>query len=226
MMAVAGIVTATALSTNAQVTKGSLMFGGSLGANVTMESTQKVTGAADTKRPGYTEWNFSPTVGYFIGNGLALGLSFNVSSNYVYSITTNDGNTTENIMRSDLGVSLFARKYMLITEKVYFHGQGALGYTSGSFTTRKTVGSSGLADDDKNNFSNIGINITPGLTYFVSPKWGIDFSLNNILAYNMTTTKTETEFAGSNVTRERTSGNFSIGAGLIPTLGLFYYMGK
>ncbi|MFA9213412.1 MAG: hypothetical protein ACEQSR_06145 [Candidatus Methylacidiphilales bacterium] len=226
MMAVAGIVAVSALSTNAQVSKGTLMFGGSLGASVTMESTQKVTGAADVKTPGYTNWNFSPTVGYFIGDGLALGLSLNVSSNYVYSITTNDGKTTENIMRSGLGVSLFARKYMLITEKVYFHGQGSLGYTSSSFTTRKTVGSSGLADDDKNTISNIGVNITPGLTYFVSPKWGIDFSLNNILAYNMTTRKTETEIAGSTVTTETTGGNFSIGAGLTPTLGLFYYMGK
>ena len=51
MIAVAGIVTGSVLSTNAQITKGSLMFGGSLGANMTMESTTKTTGADDVKVP-------------------------------------------------------------------------------------------------------------------------------------------------------------------------------
>lgn len=224
MIAVAGIVAGSVFSSNAQVTKGTLMFGGSLGANITMESTKKVTGAADDKRPGYTEWNLSPTVGYFLSDGLAVGLSLNLSSSYVSSISSTDGKTTENIMASGLGVSLFARKYMLITEKVYFHGQGSIGYTSGSYTDRKAVGASGLADNDKYTFSNIGINVTPGLTYFVSPKWGVDFSLNNIIGYNMTTSKVED--TSTSASSETTGGNFAIGAGLTPTLGLFYYFGK
>lgn len=224
MMAVAGIVTVSALSTNAQVSKGTLMFGGSLGANVTMESTQKVTGAADVKTPGYTQWNFSPRIGYFVSDGLAVGLSLNVSSNHVYTQQSTDGTKYENVMSSSLGVALFARKYKAITSNVFFHGQAAFGYSSGSYTERNTDGTSSFKDGNKFTNTSIGINLSPGLTYFVSPKWGIDFSLNNIIGYNMTATKTEV--ANSTNTLETTGGNFSIGAGLTPTLGLFYYMGK
>jgi outer membrane protein len=224
MIAVAGIVTGSVFTSNAQITKGSLMFGGSLGANMTMESTNKTTGSDDVKTPGYTEWNFSPTVGYFVSDGLAVGLSLNVGSNHVYTQQSTDGSKYENVMSSSLGVALFARKYKSITTNVYFHGQAAFGYSSGSYTAKNTDGPSSFKDGNKYTNTNIGINLTPGLTYFVSPKWGIDFSLNNIVSYNMFTAKTEV--AGSSNTTENTGGSFNIGAGLTPTLGLFYYMGK
>lgn len=220
MFAVAGMVAGTVLSVNAQVSKGSMMFGGSLGANITMESTTKTTGASDVKTAGYTNWNFSPTGGYFIADGLAVGLMLDVSSTKVGSAT--QGTASENIMRSGMGVGLFARKYMTVTDKVYLHGQAGLMYSSTSETNRVPDGANSLKDGTKVTGSNIGINITPGITYFVAPKWGIDFSLNNIIGYNMNSSKTELGSASS----ETTGGSFSIGAGLTPSLGLFYYMGK
>jgi hypothetical protein len=232
MFAVASMVAGTVLSANAQIASGSLMFGGGLGANITTESTTKTTATGltipDQKTPGFTDWNFTPTVGYFISDGLAVGLALNISSTNVGSATTTDGKTTENIASSGLGVALFARKYMEVSDNVYFHTQAGLSYSSGSFTNRVPDGADKLKDGTKTSFSNIGLNITPGLTYFVSPKWGIDLSLNNILGYNMTTTKTESPAAGliPATTTETSGGGFSIGAGLTPTLGLFYYMGK
>ena len=75
---------------------------------------------------------------------------------------------------------------------------------------------------DKYTSTDIGINITPWLIYFVSPKWGLDFSLNNIVSYN-SSTKTLGDGAAK---IETTGGGFSVGAGLTPSLGLFYYLGK
>ncbi len=228
MFAVAGLVAGTVLSVNAQVSKGSMMFGGSLGANTTMEKTTKSTavGASDVKTPSYTDWNFSPTVGYFVADGLAVGLMLNVGSTYVG--TSTNGTAKENVSMSNMGVGLFARKYMEVAEKVYLHGQAGLMYSSGSYTDRVADGTDKLKDGAKTTASGMGLNITPGITYFVSPKWGIDFSLNNIIGYTSSTTKTENPATGFTAayTTESTSGSFSIGAGLTPSLGLFYYMGK
>ena len=228
MFAVASMVAGTVLSANAQIASGSLMFGGGLGADIKSEGTTKVTGAPDLKTPGYTEWNFSPTVGYFLSDGLAVGLSLNLDSRFRNTRSSADGSKTENIMSSGLGVALFARKYTEITSGLYMHGQASLAYGSFSYTDRTFDGASALKDGAKGSGTNISIDITPGLTYFVSPKWGIDFSLNNILSYDMTTTKTESPAAGlfPASTTETSGGGFSIGAGLTPTLGLFYYMGN
>lgn len=229
MIAVTGLVAASAFTSNAQVEKGSLMLGGNFGANVTMESTTKLSlpGIPDVKKEGHTNWNFSPKVGYFVANGLAVGLTLNVNSTF-QSIATN-GAASEHLMRSGMGAGLFARKYIAIAgTSLFFHGQAELMYNSSSFTDRIDDGPNKLKDGDKVTFSSIGITITPGLTYFVSPKWGIDFSLNNILGYTSTTTKIETP-ANGNIpafNAETSGGSFNIGAGLIPSLGLFYYLGK
>lgn len=226
MFAVAGLVAGTVLSVNAQVSKGSMMFGGSLGANITMESTAKTTGApvaiADVKTPGHTNWNFSPTVGYFVADGLAVGLALNVGSTFNKTVTTTDGKTNENVSTSNMGVALFARKYMEVSDKVYLHGQASLIYFSQSSTDRVADGLDKLKDGTKTTGTGIGVELTPGITYFVAPKWGIDFSLNNILGYTMTTAKAEL----SGISSETTGGTFNIGAGLTPSLGLFYYMGN
>lgn len=226
MFAVASMVAGTVLSANAQIASGSLMFGGSFGADITLEKTTKVTGAPDVKNSGHTNWSFSPTVGYFISDGLALGLNLNIGSTFKKVGSSTDGKTKEHLSESNMGFGLFARKYMEISSNVYFHTQAGLGYLTGSFTDRVADGVDKLKDGNKTTTTDISLNITPGLTYFVSPKWGIDFSLNNIIGYTMTTEKMEGSGNTTGITTETTGGGFSIGAGLTPTLGLYYYMGK
>lgn len=230
MFAAAGIAAGTVFSANAQVSSGSMMFGGSLGADISMEKTTKSTavGASDVKMPGHTDWNFSPTFGYFVSDGLAVGVNLSIGSSFKKIVTTNDKKISEHISESLMGVGLFVRKYMTINDKLYLHGQVGLNYASGSYTDRETDGADKLKDLGKVTETSMGINITPGLTYFVAPSWGIDFSLNNIISYNTKTTKTEVPVAGavSAYTNETSGGSFSIGAGLTPSLGLFYYLGK
>lgn len=221
MLVVTGMVTGAVLSSNAQISKGSIMLGGSLGANIAMES-KTTLGSTSITTPGHTEWNFSPEVGYFLSDGLVVGLGLNLDSKFMGEVSSTDGKKTEHIMGSGLGVGLMVRKYFEIESNVYFHTQAGFVYSSMSATDRVVDGTSALKDGDKITMTGMGINITPGLTYFVSPKWGIDFSLNNILAYNSSTTT-----IGDGATKvETTGGGLSIGAGLTPTLGLFYYMGN
>ncbi len=221
MLIATGIVAGAALSTNAQISKGSIMLGGSLGANMKMESKTTIGSITNTK-PGHTDWNFSPTGGYFVADGLVVGLGLNLESNFLEEVLSADSLKKEHIMASGLGINLIVRKYFEIENNIYFHLQGGFGYNTVSATDRVPDGLSALKDGDKITSSAIGINVTPGLTYFVSPKWGIDFSLNNIVSYNSTTTT-----IGDGATKvEITGGGFSVGAGLTPSLGLFFYINK
>lgn len=224
MIAITVIVAVSALSSNAQITKGSLMLGGSFGANITMESTNKLTGSSDVVSKGYTEWNLSPTIGYFISNGFATGLSFEVNSIKIRTATSGNGRYQKHVISNNLGVALFARKYKEIIKNTYFYSEGSLSYVKGSYTDQQANGLTSFEDGDKVDYSNIGINITPGISYFISPKLGIDFALNNLLGYNLTTN--QIKYQGIDVTNETSFGSFNLGAGLTPTLGLFYYMGK
>ena len=73
------------------------------------------------------------------------------------------------------------------------------------------------------NSDTINVTVNPGLTYFVSSKWAIDFSLNNILAY---TSRTITFFDYGPEDIETKDGSLSFGYGLTPTLGVFYFLGQ
>jgi len=219
MLMVTGIVAGAALSSNAQISKGSLMLGGSLGAKLTTESKTTLGSNSSVVR-GYTEWNFTPTGGYFVAEGIVLGLGLNIDSKSIGEVTNNDNSITEQIMGAGFGINLFIRKYFEVVSNVYFHTQAGFGYTSITATDKVPDGSNLFKDGDKYTSTDIGINITPGLTYFLSPKWGLDFSLNNIVSYN-----SSTKTLGDGASKiETTGGGFSVGAGLTPSLGLFYYI--
>ena len=221
MFMVTGIVAGAVLSSTAQISEGSIILGGSLGANMKMESKTTI-GSTSKTTTGFTEWNFSPTGGYFVAEGLVVSLGLNVDSKSLVEVSSIDNSKTEQIMGAGLGVNLIVRKYYEVVSNVYFHTQASFGFATVSATDRIADGLSALKDGDKITSTAIGINATPGLTYFVSPKWGIDFSLNNIVSYNSTTTT-----MGEGASKiESTGGGFSVGAGLTPSLGLFFYINK
>ncbi len=210
----------------AQIGQGSMMLGGSLGFSSagggTVKNTPPGTSVDLTAR---SNWNFSPTFGYFVTDNIAVGVRLGLGGTNRGQVTTTDGKTTENISSFDFNAEIFGRYYMEVATNLYFFGDAGLGFGSASWTDRTTDGLDKLKDDDKNSISSFGINIAPGLAFFPSEKWGIDFTLNRIIGYNMTTTTRETPAPGS-VKTERSTSDFNIGFGLNPTIGLHYYMGK
>lgn len=214
----------------AQIGQGSLMLGGELKFDMTGEKTTKITdpSAGDVKTPGYTNWNFNPKVGYFFTDNIVVGVDLNFGQTHRGTATS--GTETETYSSFDMGLGLFGRYYMNISDNFYFYGQANVMYTSSSWTERDpgtTAGS--FQDGDKYTSSGLGIGISPGLTFFPSPKWGIDLGLRGLVNFSSTTDKVETPAGpgGAAVSDTETTGsNFNIGFGtLAPTLGLHYYMG-
>jgi opacity protein-like surface antigen len=205
---------AAGVAAQAQIGSGSLMLGGSLGFSSTGGGENKATpggggASVTTDLTARSNWNFSPTVGYFLNDNLAVGLRLNLGGTNRNQVTTTDGKTTENVTSFDLGVELFGRYYKELGSSFYFFVDGGLGFTSASWTNKTQDGLDKLKDDDKNSISTIGLNVAPGVAFFPTEKWGIDLTLNRLVGFNMNSS-----------TREAATGGAKL------ETGLHYYMGK
>jgi outer membrane protein len=203
------------------------MLGGSLGFSSTGGGTVESSGGGaptiSNDLTARSNWNFSPTIGYFLNDNLAVGLRLGLGGTNRGQFVTADGKTTENVSSFDLGVELFGRYYKELGSSFYFFVDGGLAFTSASWTDKAQDGLDKLKDDDKNSLSTIGLNVAPGVAFFPSEKWGIDLTLNRLVGFNMNSNTVEA--VGGRKTVASTT-NFGIGGGFMPTLGLHYYMGK
>jgi opacity protein-like surface antigen len=223
------VLVAAGAAAHAQIGSGSLMLGGSLGFSSTGGGENKITpggggASVTTDSTARSNWNFSPTIGYFLNDNLAVGLRLNLGGTNRDQVTTTDGKTTENISSFDLGIELFGRYYKEIGSNLYFFVDGGIGFSSASWTDKIEDGVDKLKDGNKKSLSTIGLNIAPGVAFFPSEKWGIDLTLNRLVGFNMNSSTIEAADNGGKI--ETSTTDFGIGAGFMPTLGLHYYMGK
>jgi hypothetical protein len=75
----------------------------------------------------------------------------------------------------------------------------------------------------------LGANI--GITYFLTPNWAFFGGLNDLLALNYATTKTEAPIAtGGTLTTKTSNLNLTVATGNVTsgtvTFGVFYFLGK
>lgn len=220
----------TCMVANAQTGKGSIMIGGGLNVNLAGKTVNKVTppsgNATSTETKGNLNWNVSPTAGYFISDNIVVGLNLNVGSSFFGRVASIDGKKEETVNTVNLGAGVFSRYYKEVGNGLYLFGQVSVDYTSGTTQNRTPdiLHPSDIIDGNKIKNNIIGVNITPGLTYFFSNNWGVDFSLNNIIGY--TSMKSTSQTPNNNGSSSTSSSQFNIGLGLTPTLGVNYYFGK
>jgi hypothetical protein len=105
-------------SSIAQISKGYLTLGGSMGANITLDSKSTI-GLLSTSIPGYTQWNFSPSVGFCISDEIVIGVGLNIDSKFIYQVSSIDNSKTENVMLSGIGANLTFRKYNKIKSAIW-----------------------------------------------------------------------------------------------------------
>ncbi|MEJ5104189.1 MULTISPECIES: outer membrane beta-barrel protein [Chryseobacterium] len=172
----AGAVALFGLS-NAQIAKGTTYVSGQLGYS------QNENNNTDTKIESF---KVLPTVGYFVNTNLAVGLGVGYKNDNT-KVTT-DGNliptgtfVNENkTTTSAFVVAPFVRKYWTIGEKLYIFGQLEVPMEFGQFKDEdkrtETVGSTEAktSTSTKDNFTSIGVNVKPGLDYFLNKNWSIE----------------------------------------------------
>ncbi|AZA76756.1 porin family protein [Chryseobacterium sp. G0186] len=164
---------------NAQISKGTAYISGQLGYS------QNENKNNDTKIESF---KVLPTVGYFVNTNLAVGLAVGYRSNNEKMTKTTGANPLSVAEYKDTEsafvVAPFVRKYWTVSDKFFLFGQLEVPMAFGqnkieAFTALTTAtGAVNTASiSSTSNYTSIGVNIKPGLDYFLSKNWSIEATI-------------------------------------------------
>jgi hypothetical protein len=154
---------------NAQVEKGSIFTGGSIG--ISSSSGESITGEKSTA----FNWNISPQIGKAIAQNKVIGFQLNGVNNAIENSNTS-GSAQKNTGHQ-FGVGVFYRQYFPIYKKWMFYGQANanLNFTNSSSTLQ------GIKYQQAH--GKIGsLNASLGITYQVSKKLWLEAGLSDLIS--------------------------------------------
>ena len=225
----ASIALVFCLHSQAQFSKGTRMIGATIG------SGYFTSGKTDFSNQGYTNYNhnwnvsFTPSIGWFINDGNAVGANLFVSSTHQKSWNEVSGvtNREDNSHNTDFGLGLFYRHYFKASSQLhpfvqaYVNGGSGVTKTDGFYyAPAYTQTYTGKTSDRF--FYNAGLNL--GLTKMLSNTVGAEAYVGYSHSYNKFTTKTvstSVDRVGTGITQanylaEQTysGNNINVGIGL------------
>ena len=197
-------ILAAALHSRAQTEAGRFLLGGDLEFSSTKsdEALSKSTGVL-----------ILPNAGYFISDNLAIGagIGYQTGKYRLYDASGNYNLNTD-IKTHGFIFNPFVRKYKNITEVFKFYAQ-----LSGTYLYSKSKDNLNTADNYDVKLNSYVAQLSPGLVFFPSQRFGIEFAISGI-SYNYTKRKYPDHLGSF------TSRDFSIGANfLAPRIGVQYY---
>lgn len=193
----------------AQTTQGSISLGGALGIQTDKEEF------FDTDDGEYemktTTIFFAPTAGYFIADGMELGLSLGLSSRK-QKIDLSDGDDVDLPTVNETAFGPYFKYYMFTSnEKFAFTLNASL-----LFGFTKTSPDEG--DDLKG--KSLQFTVSPGFTYFFTDKIGLDFELQGIGF------RSEDPNTDSDAENDKDTSLIIGVSSFSPSLGFKYYFGR
>lgn len=172
----------TALASQAQISKGSLFLGGSLGFSSSENESTFVQPGNFTQKNESSGWGVRPQIGTAVANNQILGLFLNFTKN------RNEQTTGTNVSLEEIsnnGGGIFFRRYYPFGQRFFLFGEAGLGV---NFSERETTTDNGTVRyvSGKLNTTGAAFSITPGLSFAASRKLYLEASLNDLfsLAYN------------------------------------------
>lgn len=191
----------------AQTEQGSKYLGGSIGFSSTGGETDN--GTTTTDNPTRSNFNVSPTFGYFVADDLAVGVMFNYSGTKVND-DVNDTKSTNNTF----GLSLFGKKYKSIVENFYVFGQVNVGFASGK---SETENNGTTVEGPKR--SSIFLGVAPGVEYFFSPKVSMSCSVG---ALSFASNSEKQDFGGTEVKDKESTFDLNLNLASV-NFGFYYF---
>lgn len=196
-----------------QINSGSIFLSG-MGSISTSGGESTITGGPTTITTE-ADKNFKGTFGvgggYFLNQNIALGLNLMFTGSRISPADT----VNPEVKSSGLSYGVFARYYVPMGDRFYFHG--GLGFKAGSEGS-KTIKDGAETDGPTRSFTSTGI--SPGFTFFPTPKIGLDMTWG-FLGYS--TGKTEST-AGPVTTTVKSNGfdaNFDL---TTISFGIHYFL--
>ena len=188
-------------NSNFGFSKGDIVVEGSLQFGTTNNKNTEVK----TSNLGFT-----PKAGLFVTDKTMVGVELGIGS----SKTTNDILNTE-LKSNNVSIGVFGRYYFLeLGERFKTYGELGLGYETAKGETTSTLGT--VKDNDVNT---IGVGLSVGMNYFLTPSVAVSFTLADVLSYG--TSKVDAEGAKA---QTEFNGNLNVLNNIFatPTIGLMY----
>lgn len=174
------LILCSSFAAQAQIQKGAVSIGGSITYNNQDNEQERTspTGISIFE----TESDFlaiRPEAGIFVSQSLLLGLGIQYEYRYSRNMSTSNdvpGNPSSQ-KRNLVLVKPYMQKYYKLADNFYFSPSLSV------FIGGGTGESNGFLDDRERDIFTLRANITPGLTYFISEKWGVTATFGEIF-YN------------------------------------------
>lgn len=201
------------ISANAQINKGSIMLGGSIGGSLyTVNNPDTVS----TKSNGFS---FQPVIGFAIDDNTFLGLSLLIggADNKYYQYDQK---------RNSYGAGVFLRKYKPLSKNFYLFGEGNLMYSHETYNYSSQYNNGSEYDSKENS---IYLNITPGVAYSLTRSIQLEAGLQNLLSIGYSSAEENAKTAGN---EDYKMNSFSAGSSLNPvslssiSIGLRFFINK
>ena len=210
------LVVCLAQIVHAQISKGSLFLGGSIGYSHNsneMEYNPSGNTVQDNKN---TTWSFQPQIGKAVAANQIVGVFLN------FSKTSGSQQSGLNRLLNETtgnGGGIFYRRYHGLSNRLYLFGDAALG---ANFTRQQTNNDNGTINyaSFKNKNTAINLSITPGLSFAASRKVYLEASLNSLLAIGYSWGNSHTYDVRGTVQQTQNQKSFSAGANANATSGL------
>jgi hypothetical protein len=190
------------LTSQAQINKGSVLLGGSIGFNqIKSKGDASITSTSKT-----TTTTISPAVGVALKENLVAGVRFNYTK---YKQRNNYDAMATNYLNTDIknyGGGIFLRRYVPVINRLYVFGEGSATYNDIKETSIQGYYTS--KNERKIKGWNTGLSFTPGISYGVSKKFQIEGGFNSL--FSVTYAKSKTTYNGTPMgTTESFSGGIS-----------------
>lgn len=192
----------------AQTAPGTVVMSGDVGF-----STSSTEGDNYDNSPKTTSFRIGPSLGYFLNEGLELGLNLRYN-HYKNSYDRVGNDYSVDYVNNGFRFSPYLKKYFLVSDKVAFTGSAFVGY---AFSKSKTESDNAFMSDVEMKDNTFDVGVAPGIVFFPTEKIGISGSLGN-LGYRTTKTK------GEAFERTISNFNFDLSSGLY--LGFSYYISR
>jgi hypothetical protein len=172
--------------TKAQITKGSVYLGGSIGASTSKQQNDTYP------NEGKSSWlSINPAVGVTVKNNLIAG----VDLNYLHGSSKNF--SSQDNKRNGYGAGLFLRKYFPLSNRFYVFGETGIGYFSQKYEYLKTPG---YPFTSTNKQHSVSANIYPGVAIHVFKSLYLEAAFNNLLQIGYTSSSAKTSSNSSTLT--------------------------
>jgi hypothetical protein len=155
----------------AQINKGALLYEGTVAFYVN-NSGSEYSQSISPQEQNYTQFSFSPKVGLFTSGtfllGIGLSYEFQKSENTSSTFGPNQTSTTKSNV---FLLNPYVRKYIKLGDKLFFTITGNSFAGFGKASNELKYDGNDL--DTKSDILDLRLNVTPGLTYFLTNQWAI-----------------------------------------------------